>query len=224
MKVKTMALAAGVCTPLILSETASGGFVGITTTSKPNDFGLLVVNVYAVFDRPGEDWMTKVAGTPMNPLLIKVENGTFYNHASGMDFNQPPSPALIAAFPELAFASFLTIGKKTLDGSDLTITPGMLLIAGSVWGFDDAGWAVTPENPQSNPFDPGNVGDGGQILIAQFSTLTGTEIHGTLFLQFTSNGVAGVQALVGFTSIPAPGALALLGAAGMVGLRRRRRR
>ncbi|MCH7799887.1 MAG: PEP-CTERM sorting domain-containing protein, partial [Planctomycetes bacterium] len=52
----------------------------------------------------------------------------------------------------------------------------------------------------------------------------GVFIHGTLLLQFTSNGVSGVQAYVGFTSIPAPGALALLGAAGLVGLRRRRRR
>ena len=220
MKIKTLSLLAGVGAPLIMTAASSAGFVGLKTTIKDNPFGLLVVNVYAIFDRPGEDHMIAVAGTPLNPLSVVVEGGTFYNHAFGVASNQPPDPALIAVFPELAFDSFVTIGKKTLAGSDLTITPGMALIGGSVWSFDDAGWAVTPENPQGNPFDPVNSFPGtGQILIAQFSTVNGTEIHGTLLLKF----VGSAQAYVGFTSIPAPGALALLGAAGLIGTRRRRR-
>jgi len=180
--------------------------------------------VYAVFDRPGEDAMVAVAGTPKNPLLVVVENGTFYNSAFGND--NAPNSAFFPPFPELEFDTFVTIGKKTSDGDTLIITPGFPIgITGSIFTTNASGWAVTPDAVQGNPFDPANSFPGnGQVLIAQFTTANGTEIHGTLLLQFTSNGVGGVQAVVGFTSIPAPGALALLGAAGMVGLRRRRRR
>ncbi|MCH7797956.1 MAG: hypothetical protein IID28_05865 [Planctomycetes bacterium] len=222
MKVKTMALAAGVCTPLILSGSASGGFVGITTTSKPNDFGLLVVNVYAVFDRPGEDSMISVAGTPMNPLHIVVENGTFYNSAFGND--RAPDPALIDVYPSLAFDTFVSIGKKVSTGDTLIITPGFPVgITGSSLWMDMAGWALFPNSPQGNPFDPANSFPGnGQILIAQFSTADGTAIHGTLRIRGMSNGIEFVS-IESFFQVPGPGAYALFGLAGLLRVRRRRR-
>jgi hypothetical protein len=166
--------------------------------------------------------MVAVAGTPANPMLIEVINGTFYNHAFGND--NAPSPALIAAFPSLAFDSFVTIGKKNSTGDQLTITPGFPGVSGSQLATNSSGWAVTPNNPQGNPFDAANSFPGnGQILIGQFSTANGTGIGGTMLLQFVSNGVAG-QAVVSFFHVPTPGALALLGAAGLIGVRRRRRR
>ena len=156
MKIKALKVAAGVSAPLILAGSVHAGFTGITTTSKPNAFGLLVVNV---------------AGAIAD---ASVFTGTF--------------------------------GVSTLQ---------------------DAGWAVTPNSPQGNPFDAVNSFPGdGRILIGQFATADGTSIQGTMLLQFTSNGVAGVQAVVGFNSIPAPGALAMMGSAGLSGLfgtRRRRR-
>ena len=220
MKIQTLAVAAGVSIPLILTGSVQAGFVGLKTTMKDNPFGLLVVNVYAIFDRPGEDAMVAVAGTPANPLLVQVEGGVFYNHVFGND--QAPSEALIAAFPILAFDTFVTIGKKNSTDDTTLISPGFPAggISGSIFATDESGWVVTPDAPQANPFDPVNSFPGtGQILIAQFSTVNGTEIHGTLLLKF----VGSAQAYVGFTSIPAPGALALLGAAGLVGTQRRRR-
>ena len=224
MKMKTLSLLAGVSAPLIMTTASSAGFVRIETTQKVNDFNLLVVNVYAVFDRPGEDVMFAVAGTPNSPLLVQVEGGVFYNHDFGND--QAPNPALFGFAPELEFDTFVTIGKKNSTGDTTLITPGFPLdgISGSVFATDASGWVVTPGNVQANPFDPANSFPGdGRILIAQFSTADGNEIHGTFLLSFVSNGVSG-QFFGGWTSIPAPGALALLGAAGMVGLRRRRRR
>ena len=224
MKIKTLAVAAGVSAPLILSGSVSAGFVGIKTTSKPNDFGLLVVNVYAVFDSPGEDGMVAVAGTPNNPLTIVVEGGVFYNSPFGND--QAPCGCLFGVFPSLAFDTFVSIGKKTSAGDTTLISPGWPAagITGSVFTTDASGWVVTPLAAQGNPFDPANSFPGnGQILLAQFSTANGTEIHGTFLLKFTSNGIPGQAAVVGWTSVPAPGALALLGAAGLIGTRRRRR-
>ena len=224
MKMKTLSLLAGVSAPLIMTTAASAGFVGVKTTIKDNPFGLLVVNVYAIFDRPGEDAMVAVAGTPASPLLVQVEGGVFYNSPFGN--NQAPNPAFFPAFPSLEYDTFVTIGKKTSTGDTTLITPGFPPggISGAIFTTDQSGWAVTPFSPQANPFDPVNSFPGnGQILLAQFSTANGTEIHGTFLLKFISNGVQGVQAYVGFTSIPAPGALALLGAAGLIGTRRRRR-
>ncbi len=37
-------------TPLILTGSVQAGFTGISTASKPNEFGLLGVNVYAEFE------------------------------------------------------------------------------------------------------------------------------------------------------------------------------
>ena len=220
MKIKTLSLLAGVGAPLIMTAASSAGFVGLKTTIKDNPFGLLVVNVYAIFDRPGEDHMIAVAGTPLNPLSVVVEGGTFYNHLFGND--QAPNEGLFGPFPSIEFDTFVSIGKKVSAGDTTLISPGWPAggIVGSVFTTVSSGWVVTPFAPQGNPFDPANSFPGtGQILLAQFSTADGTEIHGTLLLKF----VGSAQAYVGFTSIPAPGALALLGAAGLVGTRRRRR-
>ncbi len=83
MKSKTLCLLAGITTPMILTGSVKAGFLGIKVVSKPNQFGLLVCNVYAEFDRPGEDLMQSVAGTANTPLVVTVENGTFYNHNFG---------------------------------------------------------------------------------------------------------------------------------------------
>jgi len=47
MKIQTLRVLAAVATPLIATASASAGFLGVKATSKPNDFGLLIVNVYA---------------------------------------------------------------------------------------------------------------------------------------------------------------------------------
>ncbi len=97
MNIRTLAVLAGVSAPLILTGSVQAGFTGISTSSKPNPFGLLVVNVYANFDRPGEDHMVGVAGTPQNPMTIQVNGGTFYQHGFGGD--QAPKEALVVVFP-----------------------------------------------------------------------------------------------------------------------------
>ncbi len=226
MKMKTLSVLAGVGAPLVLTAQASAGFLGIKVVSKPNAFGLLACNVYAEFDRPGQDFMEAVAGTPNAPLLVQVlGGGTFYNHAFGG--NTAPNAALIAVFPSLAFDSFVTIGAKVTSPAfpDATVqSVGLPQIAGTTFATSTEGWAVTPLDPQGDPFNSDYGGPGnGQILIGQFTTTLGfNSIAGTFLVQYVSNGVFG-QSVVSFFHVPTPGALALLGTAGLIGTRRRRR-
>lgn len=228
MKMKTLSVLAGVGAPLIATATASAGFVGIKVVGKENTFGLIVCNVYAEFDRPGEDLMQAVAGTAGAPMLIQVEGGgSFYNQAFGTD--RPPLTNLVAAFPSLAFDSFVTIGVKAVGpngqpADKMTITPGFPGVSGTALSTTVSGWAITPDEPAADPFNPDYYLGNGQILIGQFSTADGTGISGTFLIQYVSNGAPGSQVVSFSHVVPTPGALALLGTAGLIGVRRRRRK
>jgi hypothetical protein len=197
VKVKTLVVAAGVSSPLILSGSVDAGYVGLTTADQPNPFGILVTNVYAEFDNPGDDWMQAVAGTPMAPLSLTVVGGTFWNHANGGD--TAPTTESIGAFPSIAFDSFYTIGMKSVAPGveDLTELVNMPPLTGSQISTTNSSWALIPPNSaQGNPFDPVHSFPGnGRILIGQFSTTNGSKIVGSFLMQFVSDGV--VTAVVG---------------------------
>ena len=226
MKMKTLSVLAGLSAPMIATASASAGFVGIKIVTKPNAFGLIVCNVYAEFDRPGEDEFQAAVGTANAPMLIQVIGGTFYNHGFGTD--RPPLTTLVAAFPSLAFDSFVTIGVKQVGPNGqpedaMTITPGFPGVSGSQLSTDNSGWAISPIEAASDPFNPDFVAGNGQILFGQFSTANGTGISGTMLTGGVSNGEV-QQWVVSFFHVPAPGAIGLLGLAGVLGAGRRRRR
>ena len=240
MKATTLRTLGGVMTPLILTGSVQAGFTEISTVSKPNPYGLLVVNVYAEFDRPGVDQMLAVGGTPLDPLTISVIGGTFFQHAEGGD--TAPNPALFGQFPSLRYDTFVTIGVKSFNplnpgdpegqpADELQFAPGWPGFQADRLSSADAGgkilsWAVTPGTPQGDPFDPTYVAGDGRSLIGQFSAVPDLPggplaIAGTMLLQVVSNGT-GRQVVVSFFHVPGPGALWLLGAMGLLGSRRRR--
>ncbi len=88
--------------------------------------------------------------------------------------------------------------------------------------LQDAAWAIAPDDEQGDPFNPKYFAGDGRLLIGQFSTLDGSAIQGTMLLQFISNGMAW-QSIETFF-VPGPGGLAMMGVAGLIGTRRRRRR
>ncbi len=183
--------------------------------------------------------MRAVAGTANHPMLIQVIGGTFYNHF--LNGEQAPLTTLVGAFPIAAFDTFATIGVKQLIAPGgpgpgqtedlLSLTPGFGPITGTSFSSTTGGWAIIPPPgpapggaDQADPFNPNFVGGNGSVLIGQFSTLDGpgVSISGTFLIQYFSNDVVGSQ-VVSFFYVPTPGALALLGTAGLIGTRRRRR-
>ena len=135
MKAKTLSVLAGVTAPLILTGSASAGFVGLKVVGKETGFipgvgELFVCNVYAVFDNPNDE-MVQVAGTIQNPLNIFVKQGKFYQDPEGNPLTAPTLELLPGASGALAFDTFVTIGTKTdslftaLDDVSTSPTPGM---------------------------------------------------------------------------------------------------
>lgn len=200
-----------------------------------------VWRVYVNFSNPG-DQLISVGGTPnLGPLTVQsrnaLDNGAgsaFFNHGLGTD--RPPSQVDINANPTLAWDSFYTIGLTVADqgpfGDTMAIAPGTPSLTGTTLSIPNGGWYATPtivvppemNNPQTLA---GFAGDGdlaSRVIAMQLTTVSGGNVRGTVVLSFRdANNVDGTT--IGgqtFNSFPAPGALALLGVAGVIGSRRRR--
>jgi hypothetical protein len=135
MKMKTLAVLAGITAPLIATAGVQAGFVGVTVVSKAGaetsgGAAIFVCNVYANFDNEGNDIIGAVAGTPDQALTISVQNGTFYN-TPGAGSDQAPTTFLVGIFPSLAYDSFFSIGVKVVGtapdaqpADNLILAPG----------------------------------------------------------------------------------------------------
>ena len=84
MKLKTLSVLAGLSAPLILTSATDAGFVRVFVRAKQSiNPNRRICNIYAEFDRPGEDHMNIVGGTPLNPMQIDVISGKFFNPLPG---------------------------------------------------------------------------------------------------------------------------------------------
>ncbi len=218
MKVKTLALVAGLSAPLILTSSPDAGFVGLKVVSKPSiNPNRLICNIYAQFDRPGEDRLNIVGGTVLYPLQIDVISGKFFNPAAGGDL--APSPQQIADNPNLAEDSFVTIGVKVYNPTDpgnggqptnnTSFKPGWPGFGTNTLSTTGSAWFVTPNDPQGDPFNPAYVAGNGQILIAQFTVrdIDGdgfVALSGSMLLQVVSNGQTIDVPVSFFCSPPCP--------------------
>ncbi len=202
MKATTLSFLLGGAATLIATTGTQAGFLGITVSAVDNPFGFFALRVYAVFDRPGQDEMLAVAGTPDAPLSIVAHNGSFFQSKFGTD--RAPLDGLIEVFPTLAYDSFVTIGVKSVGPpggqpiDETLLFPPWPGFGASALQTTNSGWGVTPGMPQADPFDPVNSFPGdGRILIGQFTTVSPSGLTGTMLLQYRSNGVV-QQSIVSF--------------------------
>jgi len=245
---------AGASVPQILAGAASGEVLGLKAVKKfvdpadiaadtniPGITSLLVVNVYATFT-PGDAAANVIAagGSVALGILLEVNvvDGTFFQHPFGNAAHLSPSAALasVPGFNALKYDSFVTIGRK-LDndpvfGPDLTQVQSLdtwtdTQFTGSVEGF----WFVAGFPPQGAP-GQGPDNPPNQVLIGQYTVANpgpNGGVFGSMFVAGQHTNALGVLDDFVITGtfdnqIPAPGTLALLGVAGLMGSRRRRRR
>lgn len=226
---------------LIIGSHAYASYQGVTVTlhtSVTTPGGdMSVYRVYALFTDPG-DYLIAVAGSPtIGNLVIRNLNA----NASGLGagFYNPAGtnrePVLQPGDPEeFQWETFVTIGGPYFDGAYPTsLSPGFpSFINGTELNTNNAGWYQTfhtlgtAGNGVLNPSGahPGMWG----VTMMQLTVNAGEHVAGTV-------AVTGVNAipLAGattfqtgadqtFSSFPAPGGLAVLALAGVMGSRGRR--
>ena len=200
---------------LLAVGTASADFQGMSYDFVENNMaGQTTIRVYADID-PGE--LDAVYGDGDNALSVNSDGGFYQNPLGGYG---TPNAALFGFFPSLEFDSFVTIGLLD-DAGDAMMDIGIdwtgFESGGNIW-TDNGTWFATPDQAQVLDVN-------GQVLIGQFTVADGDHVFGTLNLQGKeADATTNWNALgVNFDSaIPAPGAIALLGLAGIAARRRRK--
>ncbi len=234
MKVKTLSMMAALGGSLVLGVSAdagqvsqvSGMFVGV---GEVVDIGGTLYNSWLVY-ATGFDQVTSVFGDMNSPLSISSSQGGFYQDGLGSDTE--PSQAFVNLFPSLGYDSYVTIGAEYQQAGDpLTqLSPNFPSGSpgGAPWGTGpletmNGAWFRTPDSPftfaQVCPICGAET-----VLIGRFTVEDGARLDGTVNLAWVNGGQSGTSSGLTFNFVvPSPGALALLGIAGLTGTRRRRR-
>ena len=213
MKVKALAFAAGA---LALTGAANADFLGASYENLGDlGAGVDTYRVYIDFSSPTDQLLAVSGNAGVSALYFNSLDGDALRNSmgpfGGTSFEDTPFPGIEA------WDSWVTINSDT-GPVDAQFSPGFLggdgsssVINGTSFSqADNGGWFDS---------NPGTPETGESILIAQF-TVANFEFGGTADWQSTGSGATSSAFYV--NTVPAPGALALLGLAGVAARRRRR--
>ena len=208
---KLLGLTAGVGS-LVLAGSAVADFTGMQYEEVENGMaGMTTYRIYAGVD--GE--LDAVYGDEVNNLLVTSDSG-FYQNMFGA--YGTPSAALFSFFPSLEFDSFVSI-NLTDDAGDAMLDIGIDWTgfeAGGSISTDNGTWFATPSDAQVFAVD-------GRVMVGQFTVNDGDHVYGSMNFQGKNADLTNWNADgIAFDTAPAPGALALLGLAGIAARRRRK--
>jgi MYXO-CTERM domain-containing protein len=208
---KLLGLTAGVGS-LILAGSAVADFTGMQYEEVENGIaGKTTYRIYAGVD--GE--LDAVYGDEANSLLVTSDSGFYQNGFGGYS---APSAALFGFFPSLEFDSFVSI-NLTDNAGDAMLDIGIDWTgfeAGGSISTDNGTWFATPSDAQVFAVD-------GRVMVGQFTVNDGDHVYGSMNFQGKNADLTNWNADgIAFDTAPAPGALALLGLAGIAARRRRK--
>jgi uncharacterized protein (TIGR03382 family) len=227
MNMKRTSICTGVIGGIAVAGSAMAGMNGLSydfveQTGDGAVAGTYTVRVYAELD--GGNRLDAVYGSSATQMYVTYYDGaSAYQSSLGGPTSQSINPAFFPLAPSLEWDSYVTIGS-------LYSTDNALQSIGIDWaGWDPAGgdlfadngtWFVTPADAQGEAVD-------GKVLVAQFTTFSGSGMYDMTFSAgFQGKDAAGQTWQAAHSTcincMPAPGALALLGLAGLAGRRRRR--
>lgn len=234
MKVKTFALAIGAASGLLLAGTATADVDLVVTQLGADDFaegdfdstGLHVYR-FAVDMAPGMriDGVRGIESAPASFFAGTMDDPQPFFNSGFESSNGPGNPAFFNVAPDLQWDTYVTLGYQATS-----LTPGFP-------GFAEPGGAPVVENGNMAWFAGGGVTENGPqgaawgegaddpVVIMQLSAPEDLKINAVFQAQFVLDGVVTIKDFAfnaGGPPAPAPGALALLGLAGLAGARRRR--
>jgi hypothetical protein len=195
---------------LLVTGVASADLQGISIDSFDSGFGIgLTHRVYVNVD--AGDQVDAIFGDTESALDIHPETGSFYQNMFG--YYSAPNESLFDFFPSVEYDSFVTIGLLT-DTDNAMLDIGIdwtdfETIGGAIWA-DNGTWFATPDDAQV--FE-----QGGRVLIGQF---TGAMPKGYINILGKNADLSSWE--YSHIAIPAPGAIAVLGLAGFLCVRRRK--
>jgi len=199
-------------------------FSGFTIESLGDMGNGETVRLYANIDAGSR--IDAVFGNSVGALSISNEGGSFYQNALGGPTSTSINSAFFPLAPSLEWDSYVSIGALYSNGSPFG--NNALLDIGIDWtsfnsggelATDNGSWFVTPVDAQGEAVD-------GRVFVGQFTVVGGSgngyaDLLGQISIQGKDADSVTFQEL-GVTWVPAPGAMALLGLAGLAGRRRRR--
>ena len=218
MKITTLSIFA---VGSLIATTAMADYTGLSQEAVDNGDGTWTSRIFANFDAETDE-LDAVFGDAENDLHITSTNG-FYQNMFGGPTSADINPALYAAFPSLVLDSWVTIGlEDNVDNNMLNIGIDWVDFEdfGGNIATDNGTWFATPDDAQVL------AGADLRVMVGQF-TMFGLDSHvsGVLNIQGKAGDFETFQArdlAFDFTIVPAPGALALLGLAGIASRRRRK--
>ena len=217
MKITTLSIFA---VGSLIATTAMADYTGLSQEAVNNGDGTWTSRIFANFDAETDE-LDAVFGDAENSLSI-TSGGNFYQNAFGGATSADINPALYDAFPSLVMDSWVTIGLEDQVGNNM-LNIGIDFAdfednGGDIW-TDNGTWFATPDDAQVL------AGADLRVMVGQF-TMYGTDTHvsGVLNIQGKAGDFETFQArdLAFDYAMPAPGALALLGLAGIASRRRRK--
>ena len=209
----------------------------VLATSASADLGLSVELVrtgaegqtYRMYVSGMEDdsRIDAVFGNASNSLTISAGDGlSFYQNGLGGNTSTSINSAFFPLAPSVEWDSYVTIGTLYQNGapfggnalSDIGINWSSFA-AGGALTTDNGSWYVTPDDAQGGEMD-------NMVLIGQFTIAGGSgdvaDDFGAVSVNVQGKYADGTTFQGLNLAIPAPGALALLGVAGLVSRRRRK--
>ena len=216
---------------------ALGGLLLASTISMASPYQGMTIEAHA-----SHDWGTSyriyanlaegarvdaVYGNAQGTLSIAAANGAVkYHDAAGGATSQAINSNFFQFVPSMEHDTYVSIGALHADGhpfggnnlNDIGIDFSDWEGGSNELTTDNGSWFVTPDDEQGGEVD-------GRVFVAQVTIQGGTgsiaDVVGQVNLQ-GKDADGNTWNEVGATWVPAPGALALLGLAGIAGRRRRR--
>ena len=200
---------------LLLAATASADYQGMSADLHAQSAYGDTYRIYVELD--AGDRLDAVYGSGSNGLVLGGPG--LYQNGFGGNMSTDINPLLYPAFASLFYDSWVTIGlvdQNPDNGGNALSQQGVdFSNFGDEVTTNNGSWYVTPDDAQGDEI-------GGRVLIAQL-TISGGGTDADLYGNLNFQGKLADGSNWGATDqwLPAPGALALLGLAGIAGRRRR---